>query len=64
MELQDVFTSHEIHAETAAMQESMAAAAEVANAASVKQPKVYSLPFIWAYGAPVFNATAAMLISL
>ena len=22
------------------------------------------MPFIWAYGAPIFNATAAMLISL
>lgn len=53
-----------MHAEAAALQESMTAVAEAASNASIKQPKVYSLPFIWAYGAPVFNATAAALISI
>ena len=55
---------HEATAEAAAIQESMTAAAEAASQASISQPKVYSLPFIWAWGAPVFNATAAALIAL
>jgi membrane protein insertase Oxa1/YidC/SpoIIIJ len=34
------------------------------EAMQTKAPKTYTLPFIWAWGAPVFNATAAALISI
>ena len=51
----------EVAAEVAAAAQAVAAAAE--NFA-YKPPKVYSLPFIWAWGAPVFSATASALISL
>ena len=54
--------SHEEHAQAAAAAEAMTAAVEQANAPS--PAKVYALPWIWAWGAPVFNATAAALISL
>lgn len=40
------------------------AEAMTAVAANQPAPKVYSLPFIWAWGAPVFTATASTLISL
>ena len=53
-----------MHAEAAAAAESMTAASEAASQAALKPVKTYSLPFIWAWGAPVFNATAAALISL
>ena len=46
------------------MAESMTAAAEAASTASIKAPKVYSMPFIWAWGAPIFNATAVGLYAL
>ena len=64
LDLQQIVADHEIHAEAAAVAESMTAATEVASQAALKPIKTYSLPFIWAWGAPVFNATAATLISL
>jgi len=42
----------------------MTAAAEAASQAAIQPVKTYSLPFIWAWGAPVFNATAATLIAM
>ena len=64
LDLQQIVADHEIHAEAAAVAESITAATEVASQAALKPIKTYSLPFIWAWGAPVFNATAATLISL
>lgn len=46
------------------MAEAAQAIASAAEALAYKPPKVYSLPFIWAWGAPVFGATASALISL
>ena len=64
-DLKKVVQDHEAHAEEAALAEQVTAAAELTQgAAAAKQPKTYSLPFIWAWGAPVFNATAATLIAM
>jgi hypothetical protein len=47
--------------EAAAEAEATAAAVE---ALTYKPPKVYSLPFVWAWGQPVFTFTASCLINL
>lgn len=36
----------------------------MAQSEAAKPAKVYALPWVWAWGAPVFNATAAALISV
>ncbi len=59
--LQSLVYEHEKAADAAAVAEALTAVAENYQH---KPPKVYSLPFIWAWGAPVFTATASALVSL
>jgi hypothetical protein len=64
--LETLFQTHDVEAtqraqEIAQTAEALTAASE--NATS-RPPRVYSLPFVWAWGAPVFNATAKALIAL
>ena len=61
LKLQDMIIDHEHHAEAAATAEAATAIAEQMN--QPKAAKIYTLPWIWAWGAPVFNATAAFLIA-
>jgi len=53
--------ANEAKGDIAATAESMAAASDQM---SYKPTKNYSLPFMWAYFAPVFSVTAAALIKL
>jgi hypothetical protein len=59
--LKHIVEEHEATAEAAAATEAIAAAAEQY---AYKPPKTYTLPFIWAWGQPVFAATASALIAL
>ena len=61
LKLQDMIIDHEHHAEAAAAAEAVTAMTEQMN--QPKAAKIYTLPWIWAWGAPVFNATAAALIA-
>ena len=40
------------------------AAQNVADSYAAKPPKVYTLPIVWAWASPVFNATAKVLIAM
>jgi hypothetical protein len=59
--LQQILTDHQTSTEAAQAAEALAAAAE---SLAYKPPKTFSLPFIWAWGAPIFTATASALVSL
>ena len=61
LKLQDIIIDHEHHAEVATAAEAVTAMTEQMN--QPKAAKIYTLPWIWAWGAPVFNATAAFLIA-
>lgn len=55
LELQDVILSSKAHENVEMAAQAMQLAAENLQ---YKPPKVYSLPFIWAYFAPIFTFTA------
>jgi membrane protein insertase Oxa1/YidC/SpoIIIJ len=61
LDLKELILANEVKGDQSAEAESIAAAAD---ALQYKPPKNYSLPFIWAYFAPVFSVTAAALIKL
>lgn len=59
-DLRKMIEEHDAAAEAAAAAEAVAAAADQY---AYKPSRVYTLPWIWAWGEPIFKVTAAALIS-
>ena len=62
--MQKLISERETHAQAAEMQESATVAAEAATMGGIQAAKTFNLPWVWAWGAPVFKATAAALIAV
>lgn len=61
MALQDLILANDAASKAQLASQALQTAAE---SLQYKPPKIYSLPFIWAYFAPVFTVTAAYLMKL
>ena len=61
IDLQEIILNHEQASEAAAQAEAVAAAAENFQ---VKPEKTYAFPLFWAWFAPVFTGTGAILVKV